>query len=100
MISILSCRIVYGNLDYTPLQDGRGTQAWFGLRSLDLLGISARGSDAAQPPQLEWGILQWRFAEQEVNMLRHNYVPVNVEFCNCAALSPRLTRRFVGLRRW
>jgi hypothetical protein len=27
----------------------------FGLRSLDLLGISARGSDAAQPIQLEWG---------------------------------------------
>ncbi len=26
-----------------------------GLRSLDLLGISAGGSDAAQPPQLEWG---------------------------------------------
>jgi hypothetical protein len=25
------------------------------LRSLDLLGISARGSNAAQPPQLEWG---------------------------------------------
>jgi hypothetical protein len=30
----------------------------FGLGSLDLLGISARGSDAAQPPQLEWGCLR------------------------------------------
>jgi hypothetical protein len=34
---------------------GGPTQPGFGLRSLALLGISARGSDAAQPPQLEWG---------------------------------------------
>ncbi len=32
----------------------RPNQAQLRLRSLDLLGISARGSDAAQPPQLVW----------------------------------------------
>jgi len=34
---------------------GRPLKSGFVLRSLDLLGISARGSDA-QPPQLEWDV--------------------------------------------
>jgi hypothetical protein len=28
---------------------------------------------------LEWGTLLLRFAEQEMNMLRHDYVPVNLK---------------------
>jgi hypothetical protein len=28
---------------------------------------------------LEWGNSQVRFAEQEVNMIRHDYVPVNLK---------------------
>jgi hypothetical protein len=39
---------------------------------------------------------QIRFADQEVNMLGHNYIAVNVE-CNCAAPVRRLIRQFVSL---
>jgi hypothetical protein len=45
------------------------------------LGISAAGSDARWAPQLQrigQRVLLW-FAEQEVNMLRHDYVPVNLK---------------------
>src|ERR1700675_899692 len=54
---------------------------------------------------LEWGssvagtIRLW-LTEQEVNMLRHDDVPVNLKPRNCTAPAPRLTRRFVGLRPW
>jgi len=39
-----------------------------------------------------------RFAEQEVNMLRHNYVPVNLKPETAPHPFQGWTRRFVGLR--
>jgi hypothetical protein len=46
------------------------------------LGISAEGSDARWAPQLQriGKRIPLRFAEQEVDMLRHDYISVNVEF--------------------
>ncbi len=35
-----------------------------------------------------------RFAEQEVDMLRHDYVPVNMKLEAAPVRAPRLTRRF------
>src|SRR5258708_38456864 len=54
---------------------------------------------------LEWGsstaerIPLW-FDEQQVNMLRHDYVPVDLKSEAAPHPAPRLTRRFVGLRPW
>src|SRR6266496_4248031 len=42
----------------------------------------------------------FRFAQQEVNMLRHDHVPVNAKPCNYAAPVLGGTRMFVCLRPW
>jgi hypothetical protein len=61
-------------------KNGWPIQARLWPRSLDSLGISALGSDAAQPPQLEW---RTAFLAKEVLRFQHSKLPA---VCGEAAL--------------